>query len=153
DSTRAPLNQNGKINKQSSKIVGNVRYSKATTSRGTMYRKDKILDNKSTVESDVWLTYAKAPDTFDQVNGSSVDKGRIAANNLTDMNYDFEENSNGYEFRDKIVGGESEGRYQLLGLEGKVIFQKCRFPRNGLPSYEVISVSDYDGGDAASSSI
>ncbi|MCE5100133.1 MucBP domain-containing protein, partial [Staphylococcus cohnii] len=153
DSTRAPLNQNGKINKQSSKIVGNVRYSKATTSRGTMYRKDKILDNKSTVESEVWFTYAKAPDTFDPVNGSSVDKGRIAANNLPDMNYDFEKNPNGYEFREKIVGGESEGRYQQLGLEGKVIFQKFRFQKNGLPSNVAISVSDYDGGDATSSSI
>ena len=80
DSTRAPLNQNGKINKQSSKIIGNVRYSKATTSRGTMYRKDKILDDKSTVESEVWFTYAKAPDTFNPVNGSSADRGRIASN-------------------------------------------------------------------------
>ena len=46
---------------------------KATTSRGTMYRKDKILDDKSTVES--MFTYAKAPDTFDPVNGSSADRG------------------------------------------------------------------------------
>lgn len=153
DSTRAPLNQNGKINKQSSKIIGNVRYSKATTSRGTMYRKDKILDDKSTVESEVWFTYAKAPDTFDPVNGSSADRGRIASNNLPDINYDFEKNTNDYEFREKIVDGASEGKYQQLGLEGKVIFQKFRFHKNGLPSNVAISVSDYDGGDATSSSV
>src|SRR5699024_2588675 len=138
-STRTPLMQNGEFNKQSSKIVGNVRYSRATTSRATMYSKDKILENKSTVQSEVGDIDAKAQDTLDPVNGSSVDKGRIAANNLPDMNYDFEKKPNGYEFREKIVGGESEGRYQQLGLEGKVIFQKFRFPKNGLPSNVAIS--------------
>lgn len=34
-----------------------------------------------------------------------------------------------------------------------MIFQKFRFHKNGLPSNVAISVSDYDGGDATSSSV
>ncbi|WP_046838154.1 YSIRK-type signal peptide-containing protein, partial [Staphylococcus succinus] len=152
NTTKMPINKNGFINRYSTKISGNVRYSVSTMSRGTLYRKDTVIDDEGTIKTEAWFTYAKGPGTFDSINGAKLDKGRIEANNLPNSDYDFELNPNNYSIRDTIIDNVEEEKYFNHGFGGQVIFQKVRFIKDGLPSNDAISVADYDGGDAASSS-
>ncbi|WP_188350568.1 YSIRK-type signal peptide-containing protein, partial [Mammaliicoccus stepanovicii] len=151
DYTKIPFNKNGIINKSNAKFEGNIRYGTSTVSRGTIFRKDTVLDNQSTIKTEVWFTYAKRPNTFDPVDGTIRDRGRVASNNLPDANYDFMKNTEGYEIRERLGTAEEEKKYERLGMNGQVVFQKFRFQKNGLPSKDAVSEAEYDGGDATSS--